>query len=210
MCFPVSQRMGILRQPCGRFSPLVALRSHSGSARLLVWLLSALGTLDLLYALARGFSVEAQLTMGERALGCRASSSTRRSGQPSTRFSRGTRRSWSATSASTPRPCYPWRAHALARDLGPKGVHVAYFNIDAVIDVPWTRDRFHPDKPEEFFIKPCDIVDEVFRVPRSACLSTWRFCHLVRSGEGAISACPRTRDTASGVVLDLLDKPGPG
>lgn len=63
---------------------------------------------------------------------------------------------------------------ALARDLGPKGVHVAYFNIDAVIDVPWTRDRFHPDKPEEFFIKPVDIADEVFHVthqPRSA----WSF-----------------------------------
>ncbi len=62
----------------------------------------------------------------------------------------------------------------LARDLGPKGVHVAYFNIDAVIDVPWTRDRFHPDKPDEFFIEPADIAAEVFHVahqPRSA----WSF-----------------------------------
>ena len=65
-------------------------------------------------------------------------------------------------------------AQALARDLGPRGVHIAYFNIDAVIDVPWTRDRFHPDKPEEFFAKPADIADEVFHVvqqPRSA----WSF-----------------------------------
>lgn len=65
-------------------------------------------------------------------------------------------------------------AQALARHLGPSGVHVAYFNIDAVIDVPWTRDRFHPDKPEDFFIKPADIADEVFHVshqPRSA----WSF-----------------------------------
>jgi len=63
---------------------------------------------------------------------------------------------------------------ALARDLGPKGIHVSYFNIDAVIDVPWTRDRFHPDKPDEFFIKPKDIAEEVFHVahqPRSA----WSF-----------------------------------
>ncbi|MAZ86527.1 MAG: short-chain dehydrogenase [Cellvibrionaceae bacterium] len=63
---------------------------------------------------------------------------------------------------------------ALARDLGPKGIHVSYFNIDAVIDVPWTRDRFHPDKPDDFFIKPTDIAEEVFRVahqPRSA----WSF-----------------------------------
>ena len=62
----------------------------------------------------------------------------------------------------------------LARDLGPKGVHLAYFNIDAVIDVPWTRDRFHPDKPDEFFIEPADIAAEVFHVahqPRSA----WSF-----------------------------------
>ena len=32
-------------------------------------------------------------------------------------------------------------AQALARDLGPKGIHIAYFNIDAVIDVPCTRVR---------------------------------------------------------------------
>ncbi len=65
-------------------------------------------------------------------------------------------------------------AQAMARTLGPQGVHVAYFNIDAVIDVPWTRDKFHPDKPEDFFIKPDDIAGEVFHVahqPRSA----WSF-----------------------------------
>ncbi len=65
-------------------------------------------------------------------------------------------------------------AQALARDLGPGGIHVAYFNIDAVIDVPWTRDRFPADKPQEFFINPADIADEVFHVvhqPRSA----WSF-----------------------------------
>ena len=65
-------------------------------------------------------------------------------------------------------------AQALARNLGPSGVHIAYFNIDAVIDVPWTRDRFHPDKPEEFFAKPADIAEEIFHVvhqPRSA----WSF-----------------------------------
>lgn len=65
-------------------------------------------------------------------------------------------------------------AQAMARTLGPQGIHVAYFNIDAVIDVPWTRDEFHPDKPDEFFIKPVDIAGEVFHVahqPRSA----WSF-----------------------------------
>ncbi len=63
---------------------------------------------------------------------------------------------------------------ALARDLGPKGIHVAYFNIDAVIDVPWTRDRFHPDKPDEFFIKPVDIAEEVFHVTHQS-RSAWSF-----------------------------------
>lgn len=65
-------------------------------------------------------------------------------------------------------------AQALARHLGPKGVHVSYFNIDAVIDVPWTRDRFHPDKPEAFFIKPADIADEVFHVAHQP-PSAWSF-----------------------------------
>ena len=70
-------------------------------------------------------------------------------------------------------------AQAMARHLGPLGIHLAYFNIDAVIDVPWTRDRFHPDKPQEFFISPKDIADEVYHVahqPRSA----WSFDVEVR------------------------------
>ena len=50
---------------------------------------------------------------------------------------------------------------AMARELGPKGVHVAYIVIDAVIDVPWTRERFK-DKPDEFFIKPAAIADEAW------------------------------------------------
>ena len=53
-------------------------------------------------------------------------------------------------------------AEAMARDLGPKGVHVAYIVIDAVIDVPWARERFK-DKPDEFFIKPAAIADEAWR-----------------------------------------------
>jgi hypothetical protein len=30
-------------------------------------------------------------------------------------------------------------AESIARDLGPKGLHVAYVIIDAVIDLEWTR-----------------------------------------------------------------------
>src|SRR6266404_1383497 len=47
-------------------------------------------------------------------------------------------------------------AEAMARELGPKGVHVAYLVVDAVIDLAWTRERFK-DRPDEFFIKPRGI-----------------------------------------------------
>ena len=65
-------------------------------------------------------------------------------------------------------------AQSLARDLGPKGVHVAYITIDAAIDTPWTRDVFNQDKPDEFFSKPVDIADEVFHVAHQP-RSTWSF-----------------------------------
>jgi hypothetical protein len=42
-------------------------------------------------------------------------------------------------------------------------VHVAYVVIDAVIDVPWTRERFN-DKADEFFIKPQAIAEEIWHV----------------------------------------------
>lgn len=69
-------------------------------------------------------------------------------------------------------------AESLARSLGPDGIHVAYLLIDAVIDVPWARKR-HPDKPDDFFIQPADIADELWHVahqPRSA----WSFLTEVR------------------------------
>jgi len=65
-------------------------------------------------------------------------------------------------------------AQSLARDLGPKGVHVAYVTIDAAIDTPWTRDVFNRDKPDEFFSKPADIAEEVFHVAHQP-RSTWSF-----------------------------------
>ena len=65
-------------------------------------------------------------------------------------------------------------AQSLARDLGPKGVHVAYITVDAAIDTPWTRDVFNRDKPDDFFSKPADIADEVFHVAHQP-RSTWSF-----------------------------------
>ena len=69
-------------------------------------------------------------------------------------------------------------AVSLARDLGPKGVHVAYLIIDASIDVPWQR-TMRPDAPDDFFISPKSIAEEVFHLahqPRDA----WSFLAEVR------------------------------
>ena len=41
-------------------------------------------------------------------------------------------------------------AQSMARSPGPKGIHVAYVVVDAVIDVPWTRQMFAA-KPDDFF-----------------------------------------------------------
>ncbi len=69
-------------------------------------------------------------------------------------------------------------AESMARDLGPKGVHVGYVAIDAVIDLEWTRERM-PDKPDDYFCKPQDIAEECYRIahqPKSA----WSFNSIIR------------------------------
>jgi len=69
-------------------------------------------------------------------------------------------------------------AESMARDLGPRGVHVGYVAIDAVIDLEWTRERM-PDKPDDYFCKPQDIAEECYRIahqPRSA----WAFNSIIR------------------------------
>ncbi len=62
---------------------------------------------------------------------------------------------------------------SMARSLGPKGVHVAYVVIDAVIDVPWARQVFK-DRPDEFFIRPDGIADTVFQLAHQE-RSAWTF-----------------------------------
>ncbi|MBI3678602.1 MAG: SDR family NAD(P)-dependent oxidoreductase [Proteobacteria bacterium] len=64
-------------------------------------------------------------------------------------------------------------AESMARDLGPKGIHVAYIVIDAVIDLAWTRQRF-AGKPDDFFIKPAAIADEAWHVAHQD-RSAWSF-----------------------------------
>ena len=69
-------------------------------------------------------------------------------------------------------------AEAMARDLGPKGIHVSFVAIDAVIDLQWTRKRY-ADKPDDFFCQPADIAEECYRLahqPKSA----WTFSSVIR------------------------------
>ncbi len=69
-------------------------------------------------------------------------------------------------------------AESMARDLGPKGVHVAYVVIDAVIDLAWTR-RLYPDARDDFFIRPAAIADEIWHVVHQD-RSAWSFNVEVR------------------------------
>jgi NAD(P)-dependent dehydrogenase (short-subunit alcohol dehydrogenase family) len=69
-------------------------------------------------------------------------------------------------------------AESMARELGPKGVHVAYVLIDAVIDLEWTRKRF-AEAPDDFFIKPAAIAEEIWHVTHQD-RSAWSFNVEVR------------------------------
>ena len=63
-------------------------------------------------------------------------------------------------------------------------MHVAYVTIDAVIDLRWTRKRY-PDKPDDFFIKPEEIADEVFHVANQSKgrgVLMWRYDHMPKIG----------------------------
>jgi len=64
-------------------------------------------------------------------------------------------------------------AQSMARSLGPRGIHVAYVVVDAVIDVPWTRQAF-AGKPDDFFARPDAIADTVFHVAHQD-RSAWTF-----------------------------------
>ncbi len=65
-------------------------------------------------------------------------------------------------------------AESMAREFGPKGIHIAYIIIDALIDTPRTRPRLAPDKPDKFFASPKNIAKEIFNVVKQD-KSTWSF-----------------------------------
>jgi NAD(P)-dependent dehydrogenase (short-subunit alcohol dehydrogenase family) len=69
-------------------------------------------------------------------------------------------------------------AESIAREMGPKGLHVAYLLIDAVIDVPWTRARYK-DVKDDFFIKPAAIAGEAWHIAHQD-RSAWSFLVEVR------------------------------
>lgn len=60
-------------------------------------------------------------------------------------------------------------AQSLARDLGPKGIHVAWINVDGGIDTPGRRERL-PQLKEEDLLKP-DAIAETY----------WHLAHQDRS-----------------------------
>lgn len=81
-------------------------------------------------------------------------------------------------------------AESLARDLGPKGVHVGYVTVDAAIDATWlgpederpawlTPPDDWPWPPEDFFAKPRAIADEVYHLAHQD-RSTWTFDLTIR------------------------------
>jgi len=73
-------------------------------------------------------------------------------------------------------------AESLARDLGPKNVHVAYVVIDALIDMPFARKRW-PDLPDDVFAKPADLASEIFRVAHQPPSARSFYVEIRPSGE---------------------------
>ncbi len=64
-------------------------------------------------------------------------------------------------------------AESLARHWGPRGIHVALFVIDGVVDLPRTR-KMLPDRPDSFFLKPAEIAETIFFVAHQP-PSAWSF-----------------------------------
>lgn len=62
---------------------------------------------------------------------------------------------------------------ALARQLGPDGVHVALIILDGVVDLPRTREVMQ-DKSDDFFIKPSGVADLASMLVRQD-KSAWTF-----------------------------------
>jgi NAD(P)-dependent dehydrogenase (short-subunit alcohol dehydrogenase family) len=60
-------------------------------------------------------------------------------------------------------------AQSLARDLGPRGIHVAWINVDGAIDIPRVRERYPQLSPDDM-LKP-EAIAETY----------WHLAHQDRS-----------------------------
>lgn len=54
-------------------------------------------------------------------------------------------------------------AQALAKTVGPKGVHVGLLVLDGVVDLETTR-KSMPDKPDSFFIDPAGVAEAAWQM----------------------------------------------
>jgi len=106
-------------------------------------------------------------------------------------------------------------AQSIAREVGPKGMHVAYAVIDAVIDVPWTRQAF-AGRPDDFFIQPRAIAEEICRSrtriasPGRSTSSCGRSARLVTADRLALSIFRSVRSAATGTAKGFGFRPGGG
>ena len=64
-------------------------------------------------------------------------------------------------------------AWALAREMGPKGIHVAHIIIDGVIDTPGVRERYQLSEDEPLLL-PDDIAEAYWNLVQQP-KSTWAF-----------------------------------
>jgi NAD(P)-dependent dehydrogenase (short-subunit alcohol dehydrogenase family) len=64
-------------------------------------------------------------------------------------------------------------AESMARSLWPHGIHVALIVVDAVVDLPKTRQNM-PDKPDSFFLRPDDMAANAVWLARQS-RSAWTF-----------------------------------
>jgi NAD(P)-dependent dehydrogenase (short-subunit alcohol dehydrogenase family) len=60
-------------------------------------------------------------------------------------------------------------AQSLSRDLGPRGIHIAWINVDGVIDIPRVRERMPNINPDDL-LKPAAIAE-----------TYWHLAHQDRS-----------------------------
>jgi short-subunit dehydrogenase len=64
-------------------------------------------------------------------------------------------------------------SQSMARDLGPKHVHVAYLVIDAAVDGPFAR-KLKPDESDDFFIQPSAVAEAIWYLDQQP-ENSWTF-----------------------------------